>query len=46
VRKREVVYFRIDSDRRPLLAAMLAAAIMSDLITLVAQLQASPFRRW
>jgi type IV secretory pathway TraG/TraD family ATPase VirD4 len=42
VRKREVVYFRLDSDRRPLLAAMLAAAIVSDLITLVGQLQAKP----
>ncbi len=42
VRKREVVYFRLDSDRRPLVAGMLAAAIVSDLITLVAQLQAKP----
>jgi conjugal transfer pilus assembly protein TraD len=42
VRKREVVYFRLDSDRRPLLAAMLAAAIVSDLIALVGQLQATP----
>jgi hypothetical protein len=37
-----VVYFRLDSDRRPLLAAMLAAAIVSDLITLVARQQAEP----
>ena len=42
MRRREVVYFRLDSDRRPLLAAMLAAAIVSDLITLVADLQARP----
>jgi len=42
VRNREVVYFRLDSDRRPLLAAMLAAAIVSDLITLVAEMQAKP----
>jgi hypothetical protein len=39
---RAVAYFRLDSDRRPLLAAMLAAAIVSDLITLVARSQASP----
>lgn len=32
VRERAVVYFRLDSDRWPLLAAMLAAAIVSDLI--------------
>ncbi len=42
VRRHEVVYFRLDSDRRPLLAGMLAAAIVSDLITLVGQLQAKP----
>jgi Type IV secretion-system coupling protein DNA-binding domain len=42
VRQRAVVYFRLDSDRRPLLAAMLAAAIVSDLIALVARLQAQP----
>jgi conjugal transfer pilus assembly protein TraD len=42
VRQRAVVYFRLDSDRRPLLAAMLAAAIVSDLIALVARLQAGP----
>jgi conjugal transfer pilus assembly protein TraD len=42
VRKPEVVYFRLDSDRRPLLARMLAAAIVSDLITLVAGMQALP----
>ena len=37
VRGRSVVYFRLDSDRRPLLAA-----IVSDLIALVAWLQADP----
>jgi hypothetical protein len=42
VRARAVVYFRLDSDRRPLLSAMLAAAIVSDLISLVARLQAGP----
>jgi hypothetical protein len=42
VRERAVVYFRLDSDRRPLLAAMLAAAIVSDLIALVATLQGDP----
>lgn len=42
VRDRSVVYFRLDSDRRPLLAAMLAASIVSDLISLVARLQRAP----
>ena len=42
VRKREVVYFRLDADRRPLVAGMLAAAIVSDLITLVAEMQRKP----
>jgi conjugal transfer pilus assembly protein TraD len=42
VRERAVVYFRLDSDRRPLLAGMLAAAIVSDLIALVAHLQGDP----
>jgi conjugal transfer pilus assembly protein TraD len=42
VQERAVVYFRLDADRRPLLAAMLAAAIVSDLVTLVAKLQAHP----
>jgi hypothetical protein len=40
--ERAVVYFRLDSDRRPLLAGMLAAAIVGDLIALVARLQANP----
>jgi conjugal transfer pilus assembly protein TraD len=42
VADRAVVYFRLDSDRRPLLAGMLAAAIVGDLIALVARLQANP----
>jgi conjugal transfer pilus assembly protein TraD len=42
VQDRAVVYFRLDADRRPLLAGMLAAAIVSDLVTLVAELQANP----
>jgi conjugal transfer pilus assembly protein TraD len=42
VRERAVVYFRLDADRRPLLAGMLAAAIVSDLVTLVARLQTHP----
>jgi hypothetical protein len=42
VAERAVVYFRLDSDRRPLLAGMLAAAIVGDLIALVARLQANP----
>ena len=40
--ERAVVYFRLDADQRPLLAAMLAAAIVSDLISLVARLQDQP----
>ncbi len=42
VQEQAVVYFRLDADRRPLLAGMLAAAIVSDLVTLVARLQAHP----
>jgi hypothetical protein len=42
VQRRDVIYFRLDSDRRPLLAAMLAAAIVSDLIALVAHQQRNP----
>jgi conjugal transfer pilus assembly protein TraD len=42
VHDRAVVYFRLDSDSRPLLAQMLAAALISDLISLVARLQANP----
>jgi type IV secretory pathway TraG/TraD family ATPase VirD4 len=36
---RSVVYFRLDSDRRPLLAQMLGASIVQDLQTTVAALQ-------
>jgi Type IV secretion-system coupling protein DNA-binding domain len=42
LREASVVYFRLDSDRRPLLSSMLAAAIVSDLISLVARLQGDP----
>jgi conjugal transfer pilus assembly protein TraD len=42
VRERAVVYFRLDADRRPLLTAMLAGAVIIDLITLVADLQGQP----
>jgi conjugal transfer pilus assembly protein TraD len=42
VEESAVVYFRLDSDRRPLLAGMLAAAIVSDLITLASHLQDTP----
>ncbi len=39
VMERAVVYFRLDSDRRPLLSAMLAGAIVGDLVTLVARME-------
>jgi conjugal transfer pilus assembly protein TraD len=39
VERRAVVYFRLDSDSRPLLAQMIGAAIVSDLQTTVAALQ-------
>jgi conjugal transfer pilus assembly protein TraD len=42
VRARAVVYFALDADRRPLLAQMVAAALISDLVTLAAHLQADP----
>jgi type IV secretory pathway TraG/TraD family ATPase VirD4 len=42
VRARAVVYFRLDSDSRPLLAQMLGAAIVQDLQTTVASLQGHP----
>jgi hypothetical protein len=41
-RARAAVYFALDADRRPLLAEMLGAAVVQDLVTLVAELQASP----
>jgi conjugal transfer pilus assembly protein TraD len=37
--ERAVVYFRLDADRRPLLAEMLGAAVVQDLITTVSALQ-------
>jgi Type IV secretion-system coupling protein DNA-binding domain len=42
VRRRAIVYFNLESDRRPLLAQMLGAAIVQDLQTAVATLQGSP----
>jgi conjugal transfer pilus assembly protein TraD len=42
VKERAVVYFRLDSDRRMLLSAMLAGAIVIDLVTLVGRLQREP----
>ena len=42
VRRRDVVLFRLDADRRPLLAALLAAAIVQDLLTIAAELQHEP----
>ncbi|HTU78788.1 MAG TPA: type IV secretion system DNA-binding domain-containing protein [Solirubrobacteraceae bacterium] len=42
VRSRAVVYFSLQSDSRPLLSEMLGAAIVQDLQTTVACLQASP----
>jgi conjugal transfer pilus assembly protein TraD len=42
VAERAVVYFRLDADRRVLLSQMLAAAIVVDLVTLIAALQKEP----
>lgn len=42
--QRAVVYFRLDADRRPLLAQMLAAAIVQDLQTVISSLQDKPTR--
>ena len=42
VQKRDVVLFRLDADRRPLLASMLAAAIVQDLLTIAAEQQRQP----
>jgi conjugal transfer pilus assembly protein TraD len=42
VQQQAVVYFRLDADRRPLLTQMLGAAILSDLISLIARLQHDP----
>jgi len=41
-RARSVVYFGLEADSRPLLAQMLGAAIIQDLQSAVAELQASP----
>lgn len=41
-RARAVVYFKLDSDSRPLLTQMLGAAIVQDLQTTVAALQGRP----
>ncbi|MGA2470571.1 MAG: type IV secretion system DNA-binding domain-containing protein [Solirubrobacteraceae bacterium] len=42
IRARAVVYFRLEADRLPLLARMLAAAIVADLLTVAASAQRSP----
>jgi conjugal transfer pilus assembly protein TraD len=42
VRERAVVYFRLEADRLPLLAQMLAAAIVQDLLTVAASCQQEP----
>jgi hypothetical protein len=42
VRARSVVYFGLESDSRPLLSEMLGAAIVQDLQTTVAAMQAAP----
>ena len=42
VRAGATVYFDLESDRRPLLAQMLGAAIVQDLLTTVAALQGRP----
>ncbi len=42
VATRAVVYFRLDADRQPLVSQMLAAAVVSDLVSLVAERQRDP----
>jgi len=42
VARRDVVYFELDADSRPLLTQMLGAAIVQDLQTTVASLQGRP----
>jgi type IV secretory pathway TraG/TraD family ATPase VirD4 len=42
VRARRIAYFNLESDSRPLLAQMLAAAIVQDLQAAVAKLQGQP----
>lgn len=40
--RRAVVYFRLEADRLPLIAVMLAAAIVADLLTVAAAAQRAP----
>ncbi len=42
VRSRSVSYFRLESDRLPLLSRMLAAAVVGDLLTVAASCQSAP----
>jgi hypothetical protein len=42
IQERAVVYFSLESDRRPILARMLARAIVTDLVVLTAELQRNP----
>ena len=42
IRARAVVYFALEADRLPLLARMLAAAIVGDLVSVAAACQAAP----
>jgi DNA helicase HerA-like ATPase len=42
VRSRAIVYFRLEADRLPLLARMLASAIVSDLVSVAATCQGDP----
>ena len=42
IRSRSIVYFRLEADRLPLLARMLASAIVGDLVTVAAACQAEP----
>jgi type IV secretory pathway TraG/TraD family ATPase VirD4 len=42
IRAGAVVYFTLDADRRPLLAQMLGAAVVQDLVATVAALQSRP----
>jgi hypothetical protein len=42
ITQRAVVYFRLDADRLPLLAQMLAGAIVADILTVAADLQVDP----
>ena len=46
VSERAVVYFSLESDSRPLLSEMLGAAIVQDLQTTMACLQAGLCPRW